>query len=269
MAQRSLKKSTSLRIRPNKALRRRHVVRAFPILLLLTVAVAPSQAFDRWVYVDGVVNFRDIGGYRVGTTASVATGLLYRSGTLAYATTDGVRAIEALGVVHIVDLRTTENVAIYPDSPLLDAFTTHTFLPTAFPSDIYTPEGQYVYILNAHGDNWRRFFELLADRSNLPLDYHCWAGKDRTGILTALVLTFLGVERETVIADFMLSNDAYGTTAVMRSWIEAVLDEIDSAGGPVDFLESIGVTEATRQAVCDNLLTWRPVSRARRWSLYE
>ena len=53
---------------------------------------------------------------------------------------------------------------------------------------------------------WREVFELLADPENLPLVFHCSAGKDRTGACSALILRLLGISREDIIADHQLSN---------------------------------------------------------------
>ena len=53
---------------------------------------------------------------------------------------------------------------------------------------------------------WRRIFELLADIEHYPVILHCTAGKDRTGVATALLLSILGVDRATIEADFALTN---------------------------------------------------------------
>ena len=54
---------------------------------------------------------------------------------------------------------------------------------------------------------FRAFFEILLDESNYPLLYHCTAGKDRTGFATLLLLAALGVNRQTIIEDYLLTND--------------------------------------------------------------
>ena len=53
-----------------------------------------------------------------------------------------------------------------------------------------------------NADSYRKAFELIADSANLPMLFHCRAGRDRTGIMAALLLTLLGVDRETVLDEF-------------------------------------------------------------------
>ena len=64
-------------------------------------------------------------------------------------------------------------------------------------------------ILGAETNNaktqYKKFFEILLDQNNGTILYHCSAGKDRTGVATALLLSALGVDRETVINDYLLS----------------------------------------------------------------
>ena len=64
-----------------------------------------------------------------------------------------------------------------------------------------------------------------------PLLYHCSAGKDRTGVGTAILLTILGVPRETVVNDFLLSNTYRGPGSVQREWLEGWFDSVNAAWG--------------------------------------
>jgi len=154
------------------------------------------------------------------------------------------------------------------DSPLLNTFATWRYIPIPYPATTSTIAA-YRQVLLENGPRWKEVFELLANQSNLPLVYHCQLGKDRTGILTALILMLLGVERETIVEDYLLSNTAYGGTAVIRSWIEAVLDEVDSRGGIDVFLGSVGVNKSVQTAVRANLLVPSRYTPARSsWRLY-
>ena len=100
--------------------------------------------------------------------------------------------------------------------------------------------------------SYREAFELLADAENYPVLYHCAAGTDRTGVMSALLLTMLGVERATVIEDFRLSEkvDHGGSLPAMSK----LLDHIDAAGGIEKYLESIGVTRETQATIRELLL---------------
>lgn len=251
----------------------KHVVTTF--LLVVSLTTVPCHAwreYDRWVHLQGADNFRDIGAYDAGTTAMVAPGLVFRSGDLYNSdlnattlTVNDAAIIRSLGIRLIIDLRTTTNVALYPDSALLDDFTTHVYLPL-------NPSGTelewYRAMARDHGDTWRQVFEILADPDNLPLNCHCWAGKDRTGALIALLLTFLGVERRFVEYDYLLSREVYGWKSVHPTWLQAFLEEVDSAGGIDAYLDNAGVTAPVREAVRRNLLVERPAAVRPSWTCY-
>jgi protein-tyrosine phosphatase len=73
-----------------------------------------------------------------------------------------------------------------------------------------TMSALYIQMAEEHGkDAFGPFITLAADTKNLPMVYHCTAGKDRTGIATALILRVLGVPEKTVVADYSQSNLAY------------------------------------------------------------
>ena len=83
--------------------------------------------------------------------------------------------------------------------------------------------------------------------------YHCNWGADRTGVMTALLLSLLGVDRDTVLADFRLSEkiDRPGSLGAM----ERLLDEIGVSGGIESFLIELGVPETVQTRVREQLLT--------------
>lgn len=68
-------------------------------------------------------------------------------------------------------------------------------------------EQAYVYIIQNAQDTYREFFRIVSEERNTPLLFHCSAGKDRTGIAAALLLGALGVDREVIMEDYMLSAE--------------------------------------------------------------
>jgi protein-tyrosine phosphatase len=124
----------------------------------------------------------------------------------------------------------------------------------------------YLEILDASGPVIRQVMEVLADPDHSPVLIHCQAGKDRTGIITALILLSMGVEREYIISDFMRSNDSLlpyfrkiflirkiislgffpyrnmlFAVEVKQRNIESVLDRIESHYGGIEgYLSSAG-----------------------------
>jgi protein-tyrosine phosphatase len=174
---------------------------------------APS----RLIALERSFNFRDLGGY-VGHDGMVTRwGTLFRSDTLHELTGPDVDAVRALGLATIVDLRTGRELQRTGRGPLAEE-------PAAFRHLSLIREGEgeamaapappgeelslrYGWYLDIGRDALVEALRLLADPSSLPLLFHCAAGKDRTGVLAALVLDILGVAGEDIVSDYMITAD--------------------------------------------------------------
>ncbi|MBN1198742.1 MAG: tyrosine-protein phosphatase, partial [Bacteroidales bacterium] len=84
----------------------------------------------------------------------------------------------------------------------------------------------YRRIIKNHQDDFREFFRILATTDQLPLMYHCAAGKDRTGLATYLLLIALGVSAEIARDDYLLSN------IYLKPVAERYIREAEEAGNP-------------------------------------
>lgn len=201
----------------------------------------------RWVLLDGAQNTRDIGGYPTRDGGTVRRGVVFRSGTLSHVTERGCATFRDLGVATVVDFRNRLSPLPLFDGDVLGiqlAASVYGF-PVSFPSR--GPEtGRYLLGLRKNADAFRKTFKLLADPQRLPLMYHCAAGTDRTGVMTALLLTLLGVDRETVLRDFRLSEDVK-TPGNLKA-MQALMDKVDAIGIE-QFLVQIGVAPATQAAI--------------------
>ena len=176
-------------------------------------------------------NFRDVGGYVGADGKRVKWGRIYRSGAMPLLTETDYAKLGGLGLGSIIDLRSTDERLIAPDQ--LDDRTGALFL-----SNDYSLRTLLDRMKGGDGENSYRgmgkmlapqyraiFRRLLADEGAVM--YHCSAGQDRTGIATALVLTALGVDRQTILADYHLS------TALRRPQFEMPpLDPADWPGNP-------------------------------------
>ncbi|MEP6987484.1 MAG: tyrosine-protein phosphatase [Chloroflexota bacterium] len=196
----------------------------------------PDDLPGRIMDVDGVINFRDMGGYHTADGQRVRTGLLYRAGALGDITEKGMETLQALGIKLICDLRSEEEEVAAPDKLPQNPAPIYAHLPllaednrrervitlffnrrkfTTMMPDMYT---RVIIDGNAHlyGDILRR----IANADNLPTLIHCTAGKDRTGVAAMLILSLLGVPEDVILADYSLSNlyyDSYlkfGTLAI-------------------------------------------------------
>lgn len=198
----------------------------------MTGAGAPS----RHVVLDGAVNVRDIGGYRIVGGPGVIRGRLYRGDSLSQLTSADVERLDGLGLRTVIDFRTPGEVLLGGNDHLPFAVE-YAHLPVSG-GDLGA-----IHELIASGDHERQRRELgggraasfmvqmnrgfvadarqreafgaalrlLCSPGRLPLLYHCTGGKDRAGWMTAIVLTALGVPRELVLRDYLLSNDFHRT----------------------------------------------------------
>ncbi|MFM9282405.1 tyrosine-protein phosphatase [Paenibacillus jiagnxiensis] len=174
-----------------------------------------STVTDRMIYTDGVINFRDMGGYTTRDGRTVRWGALLRSADLHELSQRDIQAIEALGIDWICDLRSDFEVAHRPSPPIGKAVNTNIpFMAEANPEEMQQITG---FDLNA---GYKAMImntekcalilrELLVERRDAAL-FHCAAGKDRTGVVCAIILLTLGVPRDVVIEDYELTNLAVG-----------------------------------------------------------
>lgn len=230
-------------------------------MVLTLPGFVEAQKSPQWVWIEGVSNARDAGGYAACGGAKVRWGVLYRSNQLSYMTELGQEQFLALGIKTVVDFRMVVQVESVPEADIVLNSTSYHH----FPIDIVgvTSEEIYWNIVNTFAPSLTQAFLLLADPNNLPFLCHCVVGKDRTGVFIALVHRLLGVSDEDVMADYLLSL-AYGY--VDPAWLDTVLTQVDLEGGIEIFLENRGVSREVQQAIRANLL--EPASAISEWELY-
>ena len=167
---------------------------------------------SRHLSLAGTVNFRDIGGYPTEDGRRVRWRRLFRADSLNRLSDSDHAEIRQLGVATVIDLRTTAEV----DEGRFDAEATPvSFHHLPFMESVPDPESfkatpgllasTYIDMIDEAGDKVAKAIEILAEPSHQPAIFHCTAGKDRTGVLAALVLGLLGVSRELIIEDYVLS----------------------------------------------------------------
>lgn len=172
--------------------------------------VAQAQAAGRVIALEQGSNFRELGGYAGAGGKQVKRGLIYRSGAMPLLTERDYATLAALKISAIVDLRSTDERMIAPDQ--LDDRTGAMFLSNDYSlktllAGFMGGDGEYTYrgVGKMLAPQYRTIFRrLLANEG--PVLYHCSAGQDRTGVASALILTALGVDRQTILADYHLST---------------------------------------------------------------
>jgi len=250
---------------------------------------------------DALDNFRDYGGYDTAAGRALKTGQLFRSAHQASVSEADLARLAALDIGTVVDLRRPVERRRQPsrrpagfsgqvfESDLDEAGEAPhiTFLKTA---DL-TPESGRRFMTGtyrqlpfapAHIDLFARYFRALGE-SDRPVLIHCAAGKDRTGMLAALTHHLLGVSRDDLIDDYLLTNVAVdlagrapaiaeqlkgftGRTAshdavvafmgVEEAYLDAAIAAIEARHGSIDaYLEqALGVDDSLRARIQERLV---------------
>jgi protein-tyrosine phosphatase len=231
---------------------------------------------------DGLVNLRDLGGLATASGAITRTGRLLRSESPHTLTEAGMRALLDLGIGAVVDLRTTSEREKRP-SPLLDAGVRTVHAPIfsdddEYPDHLATAGEVYCWWLRERSTGVAGAMSAIADAPSAPILVHCHAGKDRTGVIVALVLRLAGVGIDDIADDYaisgvqladMLARDR--VTAVERGMDpvrverlftvprEAMVQTMECVdaehGGPAALLRSIGVDGSRIERLTNLLLS--------------
>ncbi|WP_311257640.1 tyrosine-protein phosphatase [Microbacterium sp. WCS2018Hpa-9] len=223
--------------------------------------------------IDGVNNFRDVGGLPADG-GRIRSGMLLRSGQLSAATTAGVNEVRRR-VAHIVDLRDGEEVAAEP-TEIEGPDTTHLplFLGSVrsfFETDT-SLEDLYLHLLEESGERLVAAIRIIA--AGEPTLVHCTVGKDRTGVTVALALAAVGADREAIVEDYALTESllpaerSHRIAAYLRSQhpqavhavalatespapvMRALLEQVDERwGSAAGYLRANGMTDRELDAL--------------------
>lgn len=275
----------------------------FLLLLFISVSSCRTQPLSEPEYgrsiaetdlkIKKVRNFRTVGNIKNKDGKTLKAGKLYRSANLFKLKEKSFKKIESLGIQKIIDLRNSKEISQKPDQ-----------LPNGIiykNESAFEDEGDqldqakkmvlkgkvngaeaekrmldfYRNFVTEHPEVIRKIIMEILE-SDQPVLYHCTAGKDRTGIITALVLTILRFDKETIYNDYLLSNN-YREKLIDRrlslarnlhfiypkldirvleklSWVEpayldASFNEINNKYGSVDryIQEVLGISEDKRE----------------------
>jgi protein-tyrosine phosphatase len=182
---------------------------------------------DRHVPFDNLCNFRDLGGYATIDGHTTRWRTLYRADSLGRLAGEGdLRRFRELGIGTVIDLRYPWEIAARGRLPETDGVT---WLNLSIEHRTYDQSQ-----IDPEVDPWRyladRYAEVAADGTaelrqaietiagaREPVVFHCASGKDRTGLLAALVLALLDVPVETIAADFARTELA--TPRLRERWL--------------------------------------------------
>ena len=198
---------------------------------------------DRVVDLAGSVNFRDFGGYATSDGARVRRGLLFRCGQMANLTEAAQLQFAELNIDVICDLRRPDERQADP-TPVPDHVSRRVEIPIDPASasmlrdslaDRTVDVEQRVAFMRAitagltrdHACGYALMFQALQDHAPGGFLVHCTAGKDRTGVGVALIQLALGVPRESIMEDYLLTNEVIDFEAFLLPRLRANLDDDD------------------------------------------
>ena len=246
-----------------------------------------------------VPNLRDLGGYETRDDATVVRGFVYRSNQLAPISPSDMEKLAQLDLQNDYDLRTEAERMPLPDqlppgvnNVWLNVLADHSeSVPAQLMALMQNPKQanvslgggkveamfeasyrEFVSLPSAQRE-FRKLFLGLADKEQLPALFHCTTGKDRTGWAAAALLTLLGVPKETVMEDYLRSNDyilplykkeidafvasggepsiPQAIFGVREEYLEAAFDEMKAKYGTIEnyFSEALGMDATAQQAL--------------------
>jgi protein-tyrosine phosphatase len=219
-------------LRCSPAVHRRVVGLADPAAHTGTVLLSATTR-PRCVDFDGAHNFRDLGGYRSRLGGTTRWGRLYRAGSLDRMTAADIDRYRSLGIAVAIDLRNEDERRRVPDPvdslhvPIMNRLMQVRERPD-FGALVERDHGvafmrdMNLGLLEHAGDEIGRVVAIIADRAPDPVMFHCTAGKDRTGLISALLLEVLGVERADVIEDFRLSERYSGRMEESHGFVRMI-----------------------------------------------
>ena len=206
----------------------------FLIISIFCVSSCKTQSFstpeygktiaEKNINIKKVYNFRSIGNIRNVEGRTLKEGKFYRSANLFKLKRKSFDQLKNLGIQEIIDLRNSREIAQKPDH-LPDHLAYKNYSAFEDEGDQLDQAKKLVLKGNVNGkDAERRMLDFYKEyvtenpemirkiiteilESDQPVLYHCTAGKDRTGIITALILTILKFDKETIYNDYLLSNN--------------------------------------------------------------
>ncbi len=172
-----------------------------------------------YMELSGAFNFRDIGGYMSVEGKTVRRGVVFRADSLAYLTIQDRKTLKSKNIKRIIDLRDEREVVAAPDVfedddeitvihiPLLEDYNSPPLHPETLTTEpVPDLSALYIRCVETCGARIRSVFELFSRPIDGATVVHCTAGKDRTGVIVALLLDLCGVNRNAILEDYAVSE---------------------------------------------------------------
>lgn len=195
-------------------------------------------------------NFRDLGGYLSENGQHVKWNVFLRSGDFPALSDDDIEILSAIPIKTVVDFRANDEIERIKDTPIPNTKTHYLTIDSGnlvpqfmelmadkvTPKDILYKKGielmttMYTDIVNHFHPVYRQFFNLIQNQE-VPILFHCTAGKDRTGLAAALLLTALGIDKQTIYQDYLMTNEC----------LKGKYSNLGNYGDLVDFFQTVRI----------------------------
>lgn len=209
---------------------------------------------------NSIENMRDIGGYKNNEGGVVESGKLIRSNLPINLSNKDISIINKMGINTIIDLRSYEEIktrkSIFEGNKDFNIYHIGMNIGKDIPEKEEFVSKSYIEMLTLQKEI-KKIFEILSKSDRII--YFCNAGKDRTGVITALILKLLGVSEKDIIDDYMytkvfmkeiLKKYANNNTKILniitpkRIYMEKFLEEFENLYGSIEkYLSLIGIEE--------------------------
>jgi protein-tyrosine phosphatase len=181
----------------------------------VTEPSAGDLPYDRHIALEGAVNFRDLGGYHTADGRTIRWRSLFRADDVSRLSRSDRAVVRTLGIATVIDLRSRAEVEAerFPVDEIPVGFHHLPLIGNLPGFDEYRSgpgwfAGHYLDIARQSGDQIAEAITIVARPQSCPVIVHCAAGKDRTGVLVAVLLALLGVPDQTIADDYALSARA-------------------------------------------------------------
>ncbi|MEP4147368.1 MAG: tyrosine-protein phosphatase [Halioglobus sp.] len=239
-----------------------------PVLVPSQLPVDQRES-HRLLNFEGISNFRDLGGYATTDGKTVTWGKLYRSANFSETSRADQKALDSLSLKTLVDFRSAAEKEEEPNQltkspsfniveiPIMDGGDNSVSeeIIARFESGNFSDFDPNQFMIDANRQfassftpQFSAFIQQVLDAEGQPIVWHCSAGKDRTGFAAAILLRMLGVSRDVIMQDYMLSRE-YSLAARQKELTLVRLLQGEEAADKLEIL--LGVEEAWLQAAFD------------------
>lgn len=208
----------------------------------------PGTDFRQPIPLNGPGNFRSLGGLKTDSFTLESPGMLFRSDCPSKYTKTDWQNIHDLGIRMVIDLRSDQEriddpyevpegidyiwSPVYREDIMADMLNILLYDRHLIPEVM---KSAYVEMLTEKASSFGSTMNLIADNLDKGIIFHCTAGKDRTGLLAALLLSVAGVDRQTILYDYALSNVGYESN--YQAFLEKTASKLTRFGIPPEELK--------------------------------